>query len=284
MRRPLIAAIVLTASVALVGCGQDSSFLGQLGSPSSTGNLTVTGTVETDDGSYQTVRPSDDYMNGYESPFFDMNNEIPNIDPAGGALVMDAQSMYSWVRNFYFTQWIDSTALEGDAATREAWLADMLSSGRVSSSDFTKTWLADPEGSAKWLPLRDDTIVSGAVLDFVHDGEPRMSDASIELSNLTWQDSADSGPLVLMTTDWTVDYRLTDQAVIDAISLSNDVPAGEVRDTLLDEVTDGEGVNSFAVTGTNDWLVRVAPSEGEFQLVSIGTQLHYSFQDFVKKP
>ena len=119
-------------------------------------------------------------------------------------------------------------------------------------------------GAASNLVYRQDNNASP---DFIHDGTPRMDDATtISFTEVTGG-STTEGNYLSFTFLTRVDYRATDEAVIAAVVTAS--PEGtleEVMAALVTDVADGEGENLWDESGTvtytmlldeaqNRWLI-----------------------------
>ena len=216
-----------------------------------------TGEVDVADGSYATIRVSDDTWNAEARELekrFDGIVQVANVDGSDNSYGETPQNAFPWLRDFFYTEWINSTALEGSVDDRAAWNQRMMETGVFADTEFTRAWLAGPTESYSSLTL-DNLHTRATISGLVHDGGARMDRADFALDTVEWADTVD-GPVLVLGTTWSVDYRVTDQTVVDYVMQDSGVSEDGARNALKPEVLDGDGVNVLPTSGTTSWFVR----------------------------
>lgn len=245
----------LPLAIVLAGCAQIEETVGNItGNHSWSKNLTVDGKVETSGGSYSTIKVGDAFMNAnvYGGPdFVDIDNP-----ETGEKMTIHPPHLRERISRYFFDEFIDSTALEGGEPTLTAWKAEKLAAGTFSAAPFTKQWLDGAlEGGAPIAALTAEILAKDGGLAFIHDGKPRMTDANISFGEATWTKN-DDGTIVKITSDWSVDYRVTDKTAVEMLKAQNKFSDDDVQQYLTDEVKDGAGENKLHISGTAEWYLQ----------------------------
>lgn len=201
----------------------------------------------------------------------------------GEKLMVQAQILRNRTVAYFFNEFIDSTALEGGAPGLATWKSEKLAAGAFSEAPFTKEWLDGAHGQS--LPaLSADFIGKDGGLKFIHDGKPRMTDANITFGEMSWTRNND-GEVIKMASDWSVDYRVTDETVVNVLKAQNKFSDEDVAKYLTDDVKDGSGENTLTVSGKADWFTLGNPGGGSTQtspIYLISVQLDPTFGPFIK--
>lgn len=276
----------LPLALILAGCAQIEETVGNVtGNHSYSKNLTVDGKVDTADGSYSSVTASGDYMNRAVNEGLTNGEGMIVIDnpDTGEKLMVQAQILRNRTVTYFFNEFIDSTALEGGAPALASWKSEKVAAGEFDTAPFTKEWLDGVHGQS--IPvLSADFLGKDGGLKFIHDGKPRMTDASITFGAMSWTRNND-GAVIKMASDWSVDYRVTDQTVIDVLKAQNKFSDEDVAKYLTDDVKDGSGENTLTVSGKADWFVLDNPgggTPGTTPIYLISAQLDRTFGPFIK--
>jgi hypothetical protein len=277
----------LPLAIVLSGCAQIEETVGNItGNQSHSRSLTVNGKVDTSDGSYSTVKASDEFRNNIVnsgiSPTGSQQWPINNPE-TGEKMEIHPAHIRGNIITYFFDEFIDSSALEGGAPALDAFKAEKLSSKAFSAAPFTKEWLDGKHGESH-PALTAEFIAKDGGFKPIHDGKPRMKDANISFGEITWTQN-DDGHIIKIASDWSVDYRVTEETVAEMMKAQNKLSDADVQQYLTDDVKDGRGENILKVTGTADWYV--LPHAGGLDLNTapiylISTQFNRTFAPFVK--
>lgn len=259
------------------GCAQIQDAVGNItGNHSYSKNLTVDGKVDVADGSYSSVKVSDDFLNKAINEgmvqgrsFVDINNP-----ETGQKMSVHPPQYRGDVIQYFFNEFIDSTALEGGDATLAAWKKAKLADGTLAPAAFTREWLNGIHGESTPV-LTVGTMTKTGGVKLIHDGKPRMKDANITFGEMSWKENKD-GSIVKLETEWSVDYRITDETAIAMLKNQNGYSDEEVKKYVTDEAQDGKGENTVSFTGKADWWFA-----GE-SIYLIGTPYHHSLKSVIK--
>lgn len=276
----------LPLAVILSGCAQIEESIGNAtGNHSNSKNLTVDGKVDGADGSYSTIAPSNEFLDKIRKeslPDGKMSVDIANSD-TGEKLSVDPTMLRLTAAGYFFNEFIDSTALEGGAPTLAAWKTKKLTDGTLAPVATTKEWLDNPKGV---LPvLTADNMSSAGSMKFIHDGKPRMKDADITFGKTTWHENNGGGYVVKISSDWWVDYRVTDETVMARVKAINKLSDDEVKSQLTAEAQDGKGENIIRTYGTADWYLYSGSSHMDGAWVNgVETQFKNRLPESIVKP
>jgi hypothetical protein len=103
--------------VTLAGCAQIQDAVGNItGNHSYSKNLTVDGKVDATDGSYETINVSDDFLNKAVNEGLTEGQSLVVIDnpEIGQKMSVQPQILRNKIVRYFFNEFIDSTALEGE--------------------------------------------------------------------------------------------------------------------------------------------------------------------------
>lgn len=238
--------------------------------------------VETANGSYTRVKASEDHLNSFATaPEGEREALIGNTDPNGAALDTGRSGLKQAITEYFYSHFIDSSALEGGSKTMKAWTADAIKKGNLTDTKYTKEWLDLPGG---YPVLSSERITNTSTLEpFIHDGKPRLKDANIEFGaddKFKWEDTAD-GIIYGVPTTWSVDYRITDEAVFEMMRVQlKKKSEDEVLAMLKDEAKDGKGENILRITGDSFFDLR--GSEDGYQIYVVDHGIKADLPDVVK--
>jgi hypothetical protein len=283
-KQSVLLAGALPLALILAGCAQIESTVGDItGKHSYSKNLTVDGKVDAADGSYSSIKVSDDFLNQTVNggtpdgkPFVDI------INPETGQKMSTHPPEYrERVTRLFFDEFIDSTALEGGESTLTEWKVRKVADNTIATTPFTKEWLDGVHGKS-FPVLTTESIAPAGGLKFIHDGKPRMTDASLTFGETTWTRN-DDGDLVRVIADWSVDYRITDATAAEMLKVQNKLSDGEVQNYLTDAAKDGSGENTLHVYGQAEWYL--LSQSGELRTAPvylISNPSRYSLESVVK--
>lgn len=275
----------LPLAIVLSSCSQVSGLVESVAGHSYSKNIAVDGTVETPTGSYQSIKRSDDFINAVVHKVEAEGRDQKITNPETGEIMEYSPSpVRSYLTEFFFDKWIDSPALEGDQAALTEWTNKAIADGTFSSSEWTKSWAEGGKGG--WvIPALTTTKIttSGGPADvaidgFIHDGKPRMTDASIDFGDATWVSNAD-GTILSQKTTFYVDYRVSDATAKSMLMAYNKYSAEEVDKYLTDEAKDGKGENKLHVYGNVEWFVQM---DGTMAIYQITPEPRYSLESVIR--
>lgn len=269
-----LCAVPIALAFTLTGCNYVDAGIKQVQKDSAESavgpNLDTGKKIETEGASYTKVRASDDLLNSIQG--------AKVLGGDGEDYGHDSITAKYAVAEYFYRYFIDSTALEGGKKSLEAWKKAAIKQGVLSDTDYSLGWLKDP----KSVPvLTTDSFDSTNIKSFIHDGKPRMTDA-----NLTFDDKKiyveeyPDGWVMTVPTTWDVDYRITDETLLQMIRHQN--PKGtdeEILEGLTDEAQDGKGENPLRISGTADFTVLLGE---EAKIYAVGHQSKFSYGDAIR--
>jgi hypothetical protein len=236
--------------------------------------------VKTSDGSYRNVKMTQEFGDATNAGW---ESEQPTLHEDGFTVDGNRIPYRNQIGNYFFTHFIDSTALEGGQETRTAWTNAALKDSILSNTKFTKDW-AEKSDSYQVLTLENISKNPG-LKSLIHDGEPRMTDANLKFGDddkFIWAESEDGSYLTVPIT-WSVDYRVTDETVFDMLRAQNKTSSDEeIRSEMTDEAQDGKGENVLRVTGETDFLLLDNPENERTPIYATGTELTYTLESSIK--
>lgn len=234
-------------------------------------NLDTGKEVKTEDGSYLKVRASDDFNNAIE-------NSVVLLEDGEDSEIGSSYFTRA-VSEYFFSHFIDSTALEGGEKTMKAFKAAALKQKALSNTKHTKDWLATKNSQ----PVLTTTFLGIKNLKpFIHDGDPRLTDATLNFDEKKFVAvETPDGYVTRVPAKWTADYRITDETLLNMLVDQNPAENEEdIRAGLTDEAKDGRGENRLHVDGTLE--VDVLMTEDGPKIYGVGVNAKYSHDDAVK--
>lgn len=270
-----LCAVPIALALSLTGCNYVDAGIKQVQKDSAESavgpNLDTGKKIETDTGSYTKVRPSDDLLNSIAgSPVLDGEGKDSGFTSGGAKYA---------INEYFYRYFIDSSALEGGAKSLKSWKKAALKQGVLSSTEYSSDWLKDP----KSFPVLTTGHIANKVkgLSFINDGKPRMSDATLTFDDKkTYVEEYPDGWVMTVPATWSVDYRITDDTLLQMLRHQNPKAADEeILEALTDEAQDGKGENPLRVSGTANFTVLMG---GEDKVYSVGYQTKYTYGDVVR--
>jgi hypothetical protein len=126
------------------------------------------------------------------------------------------------------------------------------------------------------------TMTKAGGTQLIHDGKPRMTDANIKFGEMSWAENSD-GQLVKLSSEWSVDYRITDETAISMLKNQNGYSEEEVKKYVTDEAQDGNGENTVTLTGKAEWwLLAKSGDISDPWIYLISTPYHHSLKSVIK--
>lgn len=209
--------------------------------------------IETEAGGYTKVRASDVTLNSIKG------SKVLGGD--GKYYGHDSRTAKSTITEYFYDHFIDSTALEGGAKSLESWKKAAINQTMFLDTEYATEWLKHPESA----PVLTAKIIAPKVenLSFINDGKPRLTDANLTFNDKkTYVEEYPEGWIMTVPTTWEVDYRITDETLLQSLRAANPKATDEsILERLTDEAKDGKGENVVHVSGTADFTMLAGSEE-----------------------